>query len=195
MKRFTTIRRLCGLLWLSLALGNAPLLVHADAPLGEYQVKAAFLLNFARFAEWPDSAFSDTNSPFVIGVVGVDPFGASLDDVVRGESVHGHPILVKRFQADDDLSGCHAVFLTRSTRDKLDLLLRELRGRPVLTVSDTDGLAVRGVMLNLLLVEGSVKRIEVNLKASAAGGIQFSSKLLSLARIVDSDAPRSKEVK
>ena len=196
MKRITSFRGLIGLLWLSLMLGHGSLAARADTALSEYEVKAAFLFNFTRFVEWPAPAFTATNSPFVIGVVGPDPFGKSLDDVVRDASVHGHPIEVKRFHVDDDLGNCHVVFLSRSIRDKVDPVLRELAGRPILTVADSEGLAAKGVMLNLLLVDGSIKRIEVNLKASTACGIQISSKLLSLARIVDSgESPRPKEAR
>jgi len=155
----------------------------APAPR-EYEVKAAFLFNFTRFVQWPATAFASTNSPFVIGVVGDDPFGADLDDIVRGEIAHGHPLIVKRFGDDEDLSRCHLLFISRSKKEGLDLLLRRLAGQPVLTVGDTGGSAERGVMVNLLLVEGSIK-MEINPKAAAEAGLQISSRLLSLAKIVD----------
>jgi hypothetical protein len=151
----------------------------------EYQVKAAFLFNFTKFVEWPAAAFPSTNAPFVIGVVGDDPFGKNLDDLVRGETVRGHPLVIKRLRVDEDLTGCHTLFISGSEKGNLEFILEPLISRPILTVGDTGGFAERGVTANLLLVEGSVK-MEINLKSAETTGLRVSSKLLSLARIVES---------
>src|SRR6267378_5783928 len=72
-------------------------LLGAAAPVSEYQLKAVFLFNFAQFVEWPPAALPLENAPLVIGVLGKDPFGAHLDDVVRGETVNRHPLAVARY--------------------------------------------------------------------------------------------------
>src|SRR5665213_2202970 len=97
-------------LMLALLLGTA---AGATAP-DEYQVKAVFLLHFTQFVEWPAQAFDDAHTPFVIAVLGRDPFGGALDDAVRGESVNGHPLIVKRFAGAADVGPCQLLFIDRS---------------------------------------------------------------------------------
>src|SRR4051812_27313987 len=77
----------------------------AAAP-DEYQVKAVFLFNFSRFVECPASAFPTAGAPFVVGVYGHDPFGAELDEVVKGETVNGRPLVIRRVQNAADAANC-----------------------------------------------------------------------------------------
>jgi len=191
MTGLKTARRAWWLALVGLALSLCRVGAGKDRAVGEYQVKAAFLYNFTKFADWPAIAFESANAPFVIGIAGDDPFGEDLDDVVRNESVRGHPLVVKRFRADDDFTGCHLLFISRSTKDRLDAVLKQVRSRPILTISDTGGFAERGVMVNLLLVQGSVK-MEINRQAAEQTGLQISSKLLSLAQIVETGAAPSR---
>src|ERR1700722_7874519 len=90
--------------------------VRAAAP-DEYQVEAVFLLHFTQFVEWPAQAAGDAHSPFVIGVLGRDPFGSALDEAIRGETVNGRPLVVKRFAAAADLGPCQILFIDRSAVD------------------------------------------------------------------------------
>jgi hypothetical protein len=156
-----------------------------DAGAGEYQVKAAFLFNFTKFTDWPPKAFPSSNAPLVIGIVGEDPFGKTIDDVVSGEVVAGHPLVVKRLRADGDLRGCHVLFISRSEKERLPEVLRQLKGSPVLSVSEIDGFAAQGGMVNLLLANKTVK-MEINQAAAEHAGLQISAKLLKLARLVNS---------
>lgn len=149
----------------------------------EYQVKAVFLFNFTHFVEWPKSAFAATNAPLTIGIVGEDPFKQRLEEVVQGEEVHGHPLQIKRLTMEDDLTGCQLLFFSRAIKDRLAAALRQVRGRPILTVGDTSGMAERGVMINLPLGKDNIK-MEINLQAARQNGLTISSKLLRLARIV-----------
>jgi YfiR/HmsC-like len=153
--------------------------------VGEYQVKAAFLYNFTKFTDWPASAFSSTNAPLVIGILGDDPFGPMLDEVVRGEVVRAHPLVVKRLGADEDLRSCQILFISRSEKHRLPALLSQLKGSPVLTVSDASDFAEQGGMVNFRLVQKTVK-LEINQAATEAASLQISGKLLKLARIVQS---------
>jgi len=155
-------------------------------PLGEYQVKSVFLFNFTKFVSWPTNAEPSTNSPFVIGIVGEDAFGNVLDDAVRGEAVQNHPIVIQRFRSGEAIGNCHILFISRSEKDRLNQVLAQVRGRPTLTVADAPRAAERGVMINLLLVQGSVK-IEINQSAVESARLSVSSKLLNLARIVNSE--------
>jgi len=152
---------------------------------GEYQVKAAFLFNFTKFTNWPPSVFPSANAPIVIGIVGEDPFGKTIDDLVSGEAVGGHPLVVKRLRADDDLRACHLLFISRSEKERLPAVLSQLKGSPVLSVGEFNGFAEQGGMVNLLLANKSVK-IEINQAAAEQAGLQISAKLLKLARLVNS---------
>jgi hypothetical protein len=186
MINLKTVRRGWWLALLSLALSLGRLGAGEDGTVSEYQVKAAFLYNFTKFVDWPARTFTTTNAPFVIGIVGDNPFNTDLDDVVRDEKVHGHPLVVKRFQVAEDFTGCQLLFVSRSVKEQLGSVLRRTAGRPVLTISDTAGFVEQGVMANLLLVKGSIK-MEVNRKVAEAAGLQISAKLLGLARIVESN--------
>jgi hypothetical protein len=172
------------LICLWLAVGRLAVFAAEKNPgAAEYQVKAAFLFNFTKFTEWPASAFASSNAPMVIGIVGEDPFGQTLDDAVGGEVVRNHPLVVKRLQTDEDLRSCHVVFISRSEKDRIAKVLEKLKGSAVLTASDTKDFAENGGIVNLLLAQGTVK-LEINQTAAEEAGLQISAKLMKLARIV-----------
>jgi hypothetical protein len=152
-------------------------------PTPEYQVKAAFLFNFSRFVSWPPQAFSSENAAIVIAVLGRDPFGSDLDAIVSGEHVNGHPLLVRRYRDLSEIGGCHILFIDRSESAELPQILRTLRGRAILTVSDIEGSAQSGVMINLVTEDHHI-RMHVNLAATRVSGLTVSSQLLQLAQIV-----------
>jgi len=147
------------------------------------EVEAVFLFNFSQFVDWPPRTFADQNAPIVIGVLGSDPFGVSLDEVVRGEVVKGHPLVVRRFRRLEDLTDCQILFISRSERARLDSILKTLQGRSILTVSDFEDFAREGGVICFVLVENKI-RLRVNLEAAKAAGLTLSSKLLRPAQIV-----------
>lgn len=165
--------------------GGWPVAADSSTAPGEYQVKAAFLFNFTKFTDWPPGTFTISNAPIVIGIVGDDPFGPALDEAVRSELVGPRALAVKRLRAEDDWSGCQVLFFSRSEKDRLPELLSRVKGRPVLTVSDNKDFAELGGMINLVLVNKTVK-LEINPAATKAGGLRISAKLLNLARLVKS---------
>ena len=154
---------------------------------GEYQVKAVCLYNFTQFTEWPASAFAGSNAPIVIGIVGEDPFGQTLDDVVRGEVVRGHPLVVRRLRADADFQGCHVLFFSHSEKKHYLELLSRVKSKAVLTVGEMDGFAEHGGMINLMVANKTVQ-IEINQSVADQAGLQISSKLLKLAHLVLNNA-------
>jgi hypothetical protein len=153
------------------------------APPGEYQVKAVYLFNFGQFVEWPRQALGPENSPFVIGILGDDPFGKTIDDVVRGETLGSHPMVVKRFRDVEDISGCNILFIGRSERDQLDHALAATRGRSVLTVTDIDGAERQGAMIVLFNQDNRI-RMRINLAEARASNLVISSKLLRPAEVI-----------
>jgi YfiR/HmsC-like len=158
-------------------------LAGAAAPVSEYQVKAVFLFNFAQFVEWPTSAFPRPNAPFVIGVLGQDPFGVNLDEVVRGETVNKRPLAVARFHDISEVHDCQILFIPSAELAHLDQILTALKGRSVLTVTDANDPSQRGVMIALVTQDSRI-RLRIDLQAARAGNLTISSKLLRPAEIV-----------
>jgi len=158
------------------------------APPAEYQLKAVFLFNFAQFVEWPAGAFADAGAPLVIGILGEDPFGALLDDTVRGEKVGGRELLVQRYRRAEDVAACHILFVSRSEAARIEQIVAQLDHRPVLTVADSENAARRGVMIRFL-TENRRIRLRINLEAARAAGLIISSKLLRPAEIVGDEVP------
>lgn len=153
------------------------------------KVKAAYLYNFPKFIEWPASAFADADSPFVIGVVGADPFGAILDGTVQSKKILSRSIEIRRFQTADAsirpaLEACQVLFISASEETKLSEILSWLRDSPVLLVSDIDSFGDSGGMIGLVLEDGHIV-YEVNRKALERAGLYAHSELLNLARRVD----------
>ena len=159
----------------------------AAPPASEYQVKAAYLFNFGQFVEWPAQSYPSPSAPFVIGVVGRDPFGKTLDDVVRGESLAGRQFIVRRFKDAGDIDSCHILFIARSETGRLDQALDAARGRNVLTVTDIEGAERRGAMIVLVNQDNRV-RMRINLSAARASNLVISSKLLRPAELVGDEA-------
>jgi hypothetical protein len=157
----------------------------ADAPT-ENQVQAVFLFNFSRFVEWPPQAFATPADPFVIGIVGSDPFGARLDEAVHNEQINGHVLTVRRFHSISDLDNCQILFIDRSESGRLGQILAALDHRSILTVSQADGAAQHGVMIQFAN-ENSRIRLRINVDSARAAGLTISSKLLRPAEIIGSD--------
>lgn len=161
----------------------AALLASSRAPgqpvQNEYDVKAAFIYNFTKYIEWPPSALPG-NSPIVIGIVGRDPFGRSIDELLQGKTVSGRSFRLRRLSWDDDeVANCHILFVSAGAFDPARLA--KLRGRPVLTIGESPGFTSKGGIINFV-IEGGRVRFDINSELAGAGGIQISSKLLSLAR-------------
>ena len=152
-------------------------------PPPEYQVKAVFLFNFAQFVDWPAQAFPEAGAPLVIGVLGEDPFGAYLDELVRNEKIGNRPLVVRRFRGSQDMGECHILFVSRSPAGQFDKLVPELRGRPLLTVSDTENFNRLGGMVRFVTENGKI-RLRINVDAAKESGLTISSKLLRWATIV-----------
>ena len=151
--------------------------------VSEYQVKAAFLYNFAKFVEWPPDASRDLSDPLTICIVGRDPFGTVLDEAVQGKTISGHKLVIRRSKAGQSWKGCQIAFISSSEGKDLPSVLEGSKRSGVLTVGDTEGFAQRGGMINFVVEQERV-HFEVNVEAAERAGLKISSKLLSLAKIV-----------
>jgi hypothetical protein len=154
----------------------------------EYQVKAAFIYNFAKFIEWPPDAVRGEEGAFVITILGADPFGAILDDTLRGRTINTQRIVLRRAARPEELGDSRIVFISDSERDKLPRILKRLEGASILTVGDMDHFAERGGIVCFKTDERDRIRLEINEAMAEQARLRISSELLKLARIVK---PRS----
>jgi len=149
----------------------------------EYQVKAAFIYNFAKFVEWPPHAFKSAADPIVVCVLGQNPFGNMLDAAVSGKAVEGRTFLVRQLSGEQSSAGCQILFVSSSERKHLHAILGEIKTGGVLTVGETDTFASEGGVINFKIEDGRV-RFQVNVDAAEQARLRISAKLLSLAQIV-----------
>ena len=151
----------------------------------EYQLKAAFLFNFAQFVKWPPDSFTSADAPFYIGILGDDPFGATLEETIQGEAIENHKLRVVRGRNFGDLKDCQIIFVCRSEESHVSEILSQLGSRPILTVSEVESFARDGGDIDFYLSGGKV-RFEINPQSALRCGLKLSSQLLSLGKIVKS---------
>jgi hypothetical protein len=164
-------------------ISNSIALTAQTKAASEYQVKAAFLYNFAKFVDWPPSAFADAKQPLDICVYGHDPFGTALEDALLGKRIGERRISLGRAVQFQDLAGCHVVFVDASARESAADLVNRLKGRAVLLVGETDGFAASGGTIQFTIEDNRVHFV-INPDAADRAGLKISSKLLALAKIV-----------
>jgi hypothetical protein len=157
-------------------------IAEADAPTRptDYQVKAAFLYNFAKFVKWPEGALKGR---FVVAVIGEDPFGETLDRAFAGKTVLDRPVELRRARDVREAEGAQIVFVGASERGRLPAVLAALKASGALTVGDMDRFAEGGGMIGFRLKDATV-RFEVNLREVNEAGLQMSSQLIKLAQRV-----------
>jgi hypothetical protein len=175
----STATWIVALLVFSVAIGSA----QSQKEL-EYRLQAVYLFNFLQFTEWPDSAFTDARAPIVLGVVGNDPFGTVLDEVVQSEKVGVHPITVVRFRTADEITSCQALFVCMSEKDNCQAILNGVQGSATLTVSEISGFNYLGGCIRFYF-ENNKLRFEINVRALKQARLKMSSKLLRLAKIIN----------
>jgi hypothetical protein len=140
----------------------------------EYQVKAAFLFNFLKFVEWPPAA---GDSPWVIGILGHDPFEGGLEDTVHGKLVGGRRVEVRRYARPADVKNCNILFIGRADYERLGMTVQP----GLLTVGEAPGFLKSGGMINFYLDDNHV-HFEIRPEVAHAAGLRLSSQLLKLAR-------------
>lgn len=177
------LTRPAGSLLLALMTGLTCAVSQAEAQgSGEYPVKAAFLFNFAKFVDWPSDALGE-GAPIIIGIIGDDPFGGVIDQLVAGKSASGHPVVVRRFKWGQDLRQCHILFVSQSEQKRIPQIIASLKGASVLTVGEAEQFTRQGGIIRFVL-EGGKVRFEINAGAAEQARLKLSSKLLALARSV-----------
>ena len=169
----------------SCVLGVILLVQHGTAVLArqsalEYEVKAAFLLNFVRYVAWPPA---QRQAPFNMCVLSTNPFGERLNEALAGETWEGEAMSLRRISETREARSCHMLYVPASATGRFVSNHSQLLQRPVLTVGETRAFLTSGGMIQLF-VEDSKVRFSVNQAAAEAAGLQISSRLLRLAREV-----------
>lgn len=171
-------------MWLLLLLLTSvcikPCAVAQERP---YQIKAAFLVNFAQYVEWPPEAFPEEDSPLVFGVLGDNPFGTALRDLLGDDGINGRKAIVEQYKSVQDIVRCHVLYISESERARWPTIMRALRGRSILTVSDIEGFSSEGGMIRF--VTQTRIRFRINVGAAHECNLAISSKLLRLAEVVE----------
>jgi hypothetical protein len=154
----------------------------SDLQAAEYKVKAAFLYKFAAYVEWPPHVFERPESPFVIGVAGADALSAELARIVAGRSIDGRPVAVRKLRHGEPVSGLQMLFIGRSDSGSTDVLA-SAKGRPVLTVTESEDAFALGSIINFVIVDDKV-RFDVAPREADLANLKVSARLLSVARKV-----------
>lgn len=184
MPRATQPQVLRAILWNMLALFVLVFQVvgHAQT-VSEYQAKALYLYNFAKFVDWPVEAFPSSAAPLQMCVFKENPFGSDLEQIVEGKVIAGHAVMIVTVQNEDQARGCHIVFISRSQSKQLNQILGVLGHVSALTVGESKGFVQQGGIINFVVQDDRVQ-FEVNQKAAELVRLNISSRLLSLAKLV-----------
>ena len=174
----TTRRAFC--LLLPLLLWPAAF-ARADARAGEYEVKAAFIVNFVQFIEWPAGSFESAAAPMVIATVGADPFHGALEESCADVVVGGRPLVVKHFATAAKVHGAHVLIVTGSSDNELVSVLQRIGSSGLLTIGETDQFISNGGVIRFYQ-ENKHLRFEINQEAVERARLQISAKLRRLAK-------------
>jgi YfiR/HmsC-like len=178
--RVAAHRRKLAILWCVLSAASS---LCAEQPKpSEYQVEAVYLLNFAKFVEWPTKAAPPENT-FNICVLGQYPFSAALDKTIAGETIDGRKVVVQRISKAQEAMSCRILFISLSEENRLSEILKTLDKASILTVSNVPTFSQRGGMIQFV-VEANKVRFEVNLASTERAGLTLSSELLKVATSV-----------
>jgi hypothetical protein len=150
----------------------------------EYKLKAEFIERFTRFIDWPaSSSVPNSDVPFDICITGTNPLEEYLNTLSRNVKIKNKLVRVRNVTIEK-VDSCNVLFISNSEASHLSAILEKISDRPILTVSDTAGFAEKGVLINFYR-SGNYVRFEINNAAVQKSGLRFSSRLLKLARLVD----------
>jgi hypothetical protein len=151
----------------------------------EYLVKAVFLEKFTHFVEWPSFMdIDDTSKPFIIGVLGDNPFEFGLNQLFENQKIKNKNVEIRYYQDIDQINTCHLLFISKSEMKKASSIIRYIKNKPILTIGDFDSSSGMGVIINLKLI-GNKIRFEIDEKAALESGLHVSYLLLKEAIIVN----------
>jgi hypothetical protein len=149
----------------------------------EAEVKIAYLYNFARYVQWPDSAFASNDAPIVICVLGDGSFVSEAKGIIGSRKVGAHGVQVVTRSAVEQTSNCHILYIPASASAQHSEVISSLGSRSVFTVSESAGFAKNGGVANFIREDRKI-RFEINRKAANKAGLKVSARLLRVAKVV-----------
>lgn len=153
----------------------------------EYEVKAAYIFNFTKFIKWPDKAFDNNSSPYVLGIYGNDPFGDILKNIILNRESQDRKWVVKYYSKPEQIQKCHILFISNIQNSELKHIIDHVKTKPILTVGDEISLfCEQGGIINFSS-GNTPKRFEINNTAASHAQLNISSKLLMLSKIISND--------
>jgi len=147
------------------------------------EIEAAFLVKFSSYVKWPNEAFSDHDDPIIIGILGRDPFGSSIDKIARSFRVNSRGVEIRRYSDFTDLQKCHILFIPAVEVGQLDKASNGFHGHSVLLVGNSPGFLEHSGIINFVSI-GNKIRFCISRTNSKKMGLEISSKLLAVALTV-----------
>lgn len=145
----------------------------------EYEIKAAFIYNFAKFIEWPETKFTDAKAPLILGILGSGPIGAALESL-ENKTVRGRQLTIQQVAAPENLSQYHMLYICKSEKPELNRIIEHLGSQPILTISDIQDFVKTGGHINLVIRQNKIRFI-INSVAAKKANLKISSRLLKLS--------------
>lgn len=151
----------------------------------ERLIKAAFVYNFAKFTRWPENTWAEQSAPLHLCTVGEDEL---VDELRRlgGQTIQAHPVIIRSLAKAQNPEACHLLYVATSEQKRYKNILKTLRGRPVLTVSEVRHFSRSGGMIELYREQGKTRFI-INLRTAREAGLELSARLLSLAVVINEE--------
>jgi hypothetical protein len=168
----------------SLTIGTSVTFAAEDAPL-DFQVKAAFLVNFPKYVDWPSAVVAETNSPITVAIFGDDNVAGEFENMIQGgRTVSGRPVRLKRITKEEQIGAdCQIVFIASSERQRVPAILEKVKGTGILTVGENEDFLQQGGIVNLVHRDRKI-RLQINLDAAREAHLKISTRLLVAADMV-----------
>ena len=150
----------------------------------EYKIKASYLEKFTRFIEWPSNTFEDHNNPFIITVIGKNPFKNILDIMYSKIKIMNRNAETRYISNIEEINETHLLFISTVNKQRFNQILSRVKNKPILIVSDVKGYAKKGVHINFYTTKSKTIRFEINETAVRESGLKMSYLLLRLGKII-----------
>jgi len=147
-------------------------------------MKAAFIAKFAQFTEWPNTTEGSSHNEFIITVIGNDPIHSVLQQISKTKRVKNRSIVVRNISKPCDIMHPHVLYITKSMAPQLNMILEQVRGRSVMTISDTKGFDHKGVLINFYITDRGTLHFEINSTVLNKSSLKINLLLLEIARVI-----------
>ncbi|MCP4343448.1 MAG: YfiR family protein [Desulfobulbaceae bacterium] len=150
----------------------------------EQEIKAAFLVQFIKYVKWPSHCFAGADNPIVIGIIGPDPFGSTIDKISRSVSTKGRSVEVRRLRSLSGVNQCHILYISSEEPERIEEIITLLSNKPLILVSDRSDFLTLGGTIQFIKVDSKM-RFAINTTNLKRKGLKISSKLLNVAHKVE----------